>query len=71
MATWTQSDIDTLKAAMATGILTVTYDGPPRRSVTYQSLDAMSKQLSQMQRSVAQAAGKAKPYRLATMRKGV
>lgn len=38
---WTQTDIDTLKAAIASGVLSVTYDGPPRRSVTYQSISQM------------------------------
>jgi hypothetical protein len=31
--TWTQADIDKLKAAVASGALTVSYDGPPRRSI--------------------------------------
>lgn len=52
MATWTQTEIDTLRAAIASGILTVTYDGPPRRSITYQSLGAMRSLLAEMVRDV-------------------
>lgn len=48
MATWTQADIDSLRAAVASGILTVAYDGPPRRQITYQSLDAMRALLAEM-----------------------
>jgi hypothetical protein len=70
LALWTQADIDTLKAAVTTGVLSVTYDGPPRRSVTYQSLDAMRALLSSMQASVNAAAG-GSTYRLIATRKGV
>jgi hypothetical protein len=69
MATWTQADVDQLKAAVASGILTVTYDGPPRRSITYQSLDAMRGLLASMQQEVAAAAGGVS-YRLIATRKG-
>jgi hypothetical protein len=58
MATWTEAEIATLRAAIASGILTVTYDGPPRRSVTYQSLDAMRSLLSSMQADTAGASGR-------------
>lgn len=64
---WTQAEIDTLKAAVASGVLTVTYDGPPRRSITYQSLDAMRSLLSEMQRSVSTSP----TTRYATVRKGM
>jgi hypothetical protein len=69
MATWTQTDVDALKAAVASGILTVTYDGPPRRSITYQSLDAMRGLLASMQQDVRGAAGETS-YRLMATRKG-
>lgn len=45
---WTQADIDALKAAVASGILTVSYDGPPRRTIQYQSLAAMEALLNRM-----------------------
>lgn len=48
MAIWTQSDIDTLKAAIASGVLTVSYDGPPRRTIQYQSLREMRDLLAEM-----------------------
>jgi hypothetical protein len=49
---WTQADIDTLKAAVASGILTVSYAGPPARMITYQSLAAMRALLAEMVQSV-------------------
>lgn len=49
---WTQAEIDTLKAAIASGVLTVSYAGPPARSITYQSLAAMRDLLAEMERSV-------------------
>lgn len=52
MATWTQQDLDTLKAAVASGVLTVIYAGPPQRQVTYQSLDEMRSLLAEMVKQV-------------------
>lgn len=67
MATiWTQADIDNLKAAVATGVLTVTYSGPPARTVTFQSLADMRSLLSEMTREVTATA----PYRLMRTSKG-
>jgi len=71
VATWTQSDLDTLKAAVASGVLSVSYDGPPRRSVTYQSLEQMRALLAEMVSSVAATAGTGVRYRLAATRKGL
>ena len=70
MSTWTTAERDTLKAAVASGALTVTYDGPPRRSVTYQSLEAMRALLVEMELSLSRAAG-GKSYTLAATRKGL
>ncbi|KKK77491.1 hypothetical protein LCGC14_2853090 [marine sediment metagenome] len=50
--TWTQADIDTLKAAIASGVLSVSYGGPPSRSTTYQNLSEMRKLLAEMIRDV-------------------
>jgi hypothetical protein len=50
--TWTQADIDKLKEAVAEGVLSVSYAGPPARSITYQSLDAMRALLAEMVRQV-------------------
>jgi hypothetical protein len=49
---WTQADIDTLKAAVASGVLSVYFEGPPKRMVTYQSLAAMRALLAEMVRQV-------------------
>ncbi len=65
--TFTQDDIDKLKAAVASGVLSVRYDGPPGRTVVYQDLAAMRSLLASMQQEV-----KAAPvYRLAATRKGL
>ncbi len=69
MATWTQADVTALKGAVASGALTVTYDGPPRRSITYQSLSEMRALLASMLQDVAATSGGSN-YRLAATRKG-
>lgn len=69
-ATWTQAQIDELKTAIASGVLTVSYSGPPARSVTYQSLKEMRELLAAMQQDVNAAAG-GRSYVLAATRKGV
>lgn len=73
MATWTEADVTALKAAVASGVLTVTYGGggTPSRTVTYQSLDSMRRLLAEMTASVAADAGTRTTYRLASTRKGV
>jgi len=63
---WSQNDIDSLKAAVASGIFTVRYDGPPGRTITYQSLSEMRSLLAEMQRQVKGH----RSYRLARTRKG-
>jgi roadblock/LC7 domain-containing protein len=68
---WTQADIETLKVAIASGILSVRYDGPPGRTVTYQTLGDMRKLLAEMIASVNSAAGNHRRFRLAATRKGV
>jgi hypothetical protein len=69
MAVWTQAQLDTLRAAIASGLLTVTYDGPPKRSVTYQSLKEMLALAAAMQQDINAAAGTTS-YRFAATRKG-
>lgn len=64
---WTAEDIATLKKAVASGILSVTYAGPPARSITYQSLAEMRKLLAEM--TATSAAGT--PYRVVATRKGL
>lgn len=63
---WTQADIDKLRAAVSSGVLTVRYDGPPARSITYHSLSEMRSLLASM---VADVSG-APRFRLAGHRKG-
>lgn len=71
MATWTQTDVDNLKAAIASGVLRVSYSGPPARDITYHSLAEMRALLAEMIASVASASGTRKPYKLAATRKGI
>lgn len=70
MSTWTQADVDALKAAVSTGVLSVRYDGPPARQITYQSLAEMRALLSEMVADVAVAGGRSS-YVLAATRKGL
>lgn len=50
---WTQADIDTLKAAMATGALEVEFGaGPDRRVARYRNLADMRSLLAQMEAKV-------------------
>lgn len=71
MAIWTQGDIDDLKGAIAGGVLSVTYNGPPSRTLTYQSLAEMRKLLAEMVADVGAAAGTRPAFRLAKTRKGL
>lgn len=53
MATiWTQADIDALRNSVASGVLTVSYAGPPARLQTFQSLAEMRSLLADMVRQV-------------------
>lgn len=63
---WTDADLQALKAAVASGVLQVTYDGPPRRSITYQSLSEMRALLAEMNRQVTSAP----THRYAKFRRG-
>lgn len=64
---WTTTDIATLERAIASGVLTVRYDGPPARSVTYQSTEQMLKVLALMKREVM-GGGKTKVRYAATVK---
>lgn len=68
--TWTQEEIDQLRAAIASGVLTVSYAGPPARSITYQSLADMRELLAEMVASSAAASGGTR-FRLGATRKGL
>lgn len=70
MATWTSADVTALKAAIASGVQSVNYSGPPARSITYASLAEMRSLLAEMIAEVGDAAGTRTRYRYATTRKG-
>lgn len=64
---WTEAQRDELQAAIATGLLTVRYEGPPAREQTYQSLGAMRALLAEMNRQLA----KAPTFRLGVVKSGL
>ena len=66
----TQEQLDTLQAAIYSGVLRVVYEGPPRREITYQSLDQMRAVLAEGVAAQAAASGKSQS-RLAAFTKGV
>ena len=66
--TWTADDLATLERAIASGVLTVSYSGPPARSVTYQSMDAMLKARALVRSELAGPGRTAVRY--ASLRKG-
>lgn len=68
---WTQADVDTLRAALASGVLVVTYSGPPARSITYQSTQAMLLVLGQAVSELANTAGTRAPFLRLAARKGI
>lgn len=45
---WTSDDIVSLRSAIASGVSSVSYAGPPQRSVTYQSTAEMQALLTRM-----------------------
>ena len=63
---WTQTDIDNLKAAIASGVLEVEYHD---RRVKYQTTTDMLEALSLMQQEVSAAAG-VTPVKRLNSRKG-
>jgi len=69
--TWTQADADNLRAVISLGTQTVTYSGPPARTVVYQSLAEMRALLAEMVIQLKNAAGQRSNYRLARFRSGV
>lgn len=68
---WTAADVVNLRAAVASGVLSVRYDGPPGRTVVYQSLDAMRALLADMLIAVGNTAGTHTNYRFGATRKGL
>lgn len=71
MSTWTQAEVDTLKAAVASGVLTVSYEGPPKRMITYQSLAEMRDLLDEMTASVGLETGARTKIRRVITNKGL
>ena len=65
---WTQSELDALKAAYASGTLRVSYDG---RTVEYGSEADLIRRIRVIERGIAEVSGKPRPSRsLASFSKG-
>lgn len=69
--TYTQQDVDTLKAAIASGTLSVRFGGPPERFQQFQDLTEMRKTLADIVAQTNTAAGTRRGVRIATFKKGV
>lgn len=74
---WTQADVDEMRAAlkrllMGAAVQTVSYNGPPARTVAYHpaDIDALRAELAQAEATLARSSG-AKPYRVAKTSKGL
>lgn len=52
MAFWTAADILKIRAAIASGVKNVIYDGPPKREVEYQTMTEMRAALAEMRADV-------------------
>ena len=66
--TWTQSELDALKSAYASGTLRVSYDG---KSVEYGSEADLIRRIRTIEREIAVASNTQRPSRsLASFRKG-
>lgn len=73
---WTQSEVDQVRAAivaLATGtrVITVSYAGPPARSVTYHQTDLAQLRALLLEMEAALASPPSQMYRLVSTRKGV
>lgn len=67
---WTESDLAALEAAIASGVKSVSFAGPPARTVTYQDVGAMEKARDVMRREIAAASGTRVTHRHATFSRG-
>ena len=66
---WTDADVAALRAAVASGVLAVRYEGPPARQITYHGLAEMRSLLASMEQELARAAG-GRSMRYASTSKG-
>lgn len=69
LVTWTAEEIAALKAAVASGVLSVSYAGPPARTITYQSLESMRDLLASMEATATAEAGGTR-YRRVVVNRG-
>lgn len=69
---WTAEDLVTLKAAITSGIQTVTFggNGSPTRTVTYQSTADMWETVGKIEAALAAQAGTRRKFRYAATKKG-
>lgn len=69
--TWSQGDVETLRAAIASATLTVRYGGPPAREQTYQNVTEMKRALAQIIADQNNADGSRRSFRTATFKSGL
>ncbi len=68
---YTQSDVDKLQAAISSGVQSIHFDGPPARTVTFQSAAELAQALKDARADVARAANApGTTYRLAKTKRG-
>jgi len=67
---WTDEEIAGLRKVVASGVLSIAYDGPPRRQVTYQSLASARELLASMIKARDEAKGTGVNYRRVQFSKG-
>lgn len=66
---WTTQQRDELQAAIASGLRTVRYEGPPAREQTYQDLSEMRALLAEMNRQLNKT--QAPNFRLGVVKSGL
>lgn len=71
MIPWPDADILILRSAIVSGVLTVSYSGPPSRTVTYQSLSSMLELLALINSQNGDLGGTRRKYHLGTVCKGL
>lgn len=68
---YTQSDVDALKAALASGVRSVSFSGPPARTVVYASTAELIQAIAVAEDAVRMAAATKTRYRFGSTRKGL
>lgn len=68
---YSQADVDSLKAALASGVRSVSFTGPPARTVVYSSTAELVQAIAIAEDAVRMAAATKTRYRFGATRKGL